>query len=242
MKTAFSKKNKKKTLLIENKWTASHMQACCGTELALEAHWMDFIFNRFSLEGGACNKRNHVLIFWMTQFQHVASSTRKSAVNSPASRRRTHVSLWTVRVPELRSQQIPRPRWPHTGQQMVSHCHLEGSAEPYIQSKKRKKPKTVCLHSCCCEHMEEVTPLRAEIPPLTPRTPRQINTTCCPDFKEFSTEALTYHNTMHDVAECKENCNTGTITTVQILCSINRKSDGDTLQILLTVPELQTVH
>lgn len=51
------------------------------------------VLNRFSLEGGACNMRNRVLIFWMTKFQHVASSARKSVVISPASRLHTHVGL-----------------------------------------------------------------------------------------------------------------------------------------------------
>lgn len=78
--------------------------------------------------------------------------------------------------------------------------------------------------------------------PLSPRTLPQINTTHCQNFKEISTEVLTYHNTMHDVAKCKENCHISTITTVQILCCVNRKSDRNTLQILLTVAGLQAVH
>lgn len=36
---------------------------------------------------------------------------------------------------ELRSQLRARPRWPHAGQQMVSHCHLEGE-------RRASKPKS----------------------------------------------------------------------------------------------------
>lgn len=78
----------------------------------------------------------------MTQFQHLASSTGKSAVNRPVSKLLTHVSLWTVHAVELRSQQIERPAWPHAGQQMVSHCYLEGCTKPYIHSNSRQSAYT----------------------------------------------------------------------------------------------------
>lgn len=65
--------------------------------------------------------------------------------------------------------------------------------------------------------------------PLSQRTLPRINPTHCLNFKDISTEVLTYHNTVRDVAKCKENCHTSTITTVQILCCVNRKPDRNTL-------------
>lgn len=166
----------------------------------------------------------------MTQFQPVASSTRKSVVSRPESKLLTHVSLWTVRVPELRSQQIERPRWPHTGQQTVSHCHLEGNTKPYIHSKSRQSAYTPAAANIwrrwhCWEQ---------KYPTITKNSSTN---------KHRSPPGLQRHfyrsaNAMHDVAERRENCNIGTITAMQILCSINRKSDRKTLQILITAPEL----
>jgi len=43
------------------------------------------VLNGFPLERGTCTERNHVLILWMTQFQHVASSTMNAVANRPAS-------------------------------------------------------------------------------------------------------------------------------------------------------------
>lgn len=163
----------------------------------------------------------------MTQFQHLASSTGKSAVNRPVSKLLTHVSLWTVHAVELRSQQIERPAWPHAGQQMVSHCYLEGCTKPYIHSNS-SLPTLLLLRTYGGGDTAE-----SRNTPLSPKTLRQINAAQRLDFKEI----LTYHRTMHDVAKCSGNCNTGTITTVQILCSINRNCERNTLQILITAPQ-----
>lgn len=78
--------------------------------------------------------------------------------------------------------------------------------------------------------------------PLSLRTSPQINTTRCTNFREISTEVLTYHNSMRDAAKCEENCHISTITTVHILCCVNRKSDRNTLQILLALAGLQTLY
>ncbi len=148
------------------------------------------------MEGGACNVRNYVLIFWMTPFQHVASSTGKSVASSPASSLCTRVSLWTVRGAELWSQQRVQPCWPHTGQQMVSHCHLEGSTKPHIHSKGRQS----AYSPAAANIWKDATQLRADI---SPRTLRQINTAHCPGFRGTSAEGLTHHNTMHDRVQRK---------------------------------------
>jgi len=98
-------------------------------------HWVDFPWKVEPV-------RMQVLLLWMTPFQHVASSTWKSAVNRPASKLLTHVSLWTLHVVELGSQRIPWPRWPDAGEQMVSLCHPEGSREPWTYSKNRQSAHT----------------------------------------------------------------------------------------------------